>query len=74
MRDLRKYQRQTTIRLIIGGFVLLFGVGTGLIYWIYGPAAALSGLVCLGLGMVPLAAIFLFFFVIEWVLRRYKNE
>ena len=29
-RDLRKYQRQTTLRLIIGGLVLLFVVGTGL--------------------------------------------
>jgi hypothetical protein len=74
MSDLRNYQRQTIIRLIIGGLVLLFVVGIGLIYVIYGPTAALSGLVCLGLGMIPLAAIFIFFLVIEWVLKRSKNE
>jgi hypothetical protein len=72
--DLRKYQRQTTIRLIIGGIVLLFVVGTGLIYLIYGQAAALSGLVCLGLGMIPLVAILVFFLVIDWIVRRSRNE
>ena len=74
MSDLRNYQRQTVIRLIVGGLLLLFVVGTGLIAVIYGPAAALSGLVCMGLGLIPLAAIYIFFLVIEWVLRRYRNE
>jgi len=74
MRDLGNYQRQTIMRLIIGGIVILFVVGNGLIYLIYGPAAAISGMVCMGLGMIPLAAIFIFFLIIEWVLRRYKNE
>jgi hypothetical protein len=73
-RDLRKYQRQTTLRLIIGGVVLLFVVGTGLIYLIYGKAAALSGLVCLGLGMIPLVAILVFFLVIDWIVHRSRNE
>ncbi len=73
-RDLRKYQRQTTLRLIIGGLVLLFVVGTGLIYLIYGQAAAVSGLVCLGLGMIPLIAILVFFLVIDWVIHRNRNE
>ncbi len=73
-RDLRKYQRQTTLRLIIGGLVLLFVVGTGLIYLIYGQAAALSGLVCLGLGMIPLVAILVFFLIISWIVRRYRDE
>lgn len=74
MRDLRNYNRQTTLRLIIGGLALLFIVGTGLIYLIYGPAAALSGLLCMGLGLIPLAAIYIFFLVIEWVVRRAKDE
>lgn len=72
--DLRKYRRQTTIRLIVGGLLLLFTVGIGLIYLIYGPAAAISGLVCMGMGLIPLAAIFLFFVLIDWILHRYRDE
>jgi hypothetical protein len=73
-RDLRKYQRQTITRLIIGGILLIYIVGGGLIYLIYGRNAAISGIVCLALGMIPLAAIFLFFIVIDWIVKRYKDE
>lgn len=73
-RDLRKYRRQTTVRLIVGGILLVFIVGDGLIYLIYGPAAALSGLTCIGLGLIPLASILIFFWVIDWIVRRSKNE
>ena len=73
-RDLRKYRRQTTFRLILGGLALLFIVGTGLIALIYGKEAAISGLICLGLGMIPLAAILIFFWVIDWIVRRSRDE
>ncbi len=73
-RDLRKYRRQTTIRLIIGGLLLLFVVGTGLIYLIYGQPAAMSGFVCLALGMIPLLAILVFFWVIDWIIKRSHGE
>ena len=73
-RDLRKYRRQTTIRLIIGGLLLLFVVGTGLIYLIYGQPAAMSGFVCLALGMFPLLAILVFFWVIDWIIKRSHDE
>jgi hypothetical protein len=69
-RDLQKYRRQTTVRLIIGGILLLFIVGTGLIYLIYGQTAAMSGFVCLAIGMIPLAAILIFFWVIDWIIKR----
>ena len=69
-RDLQKYRRQTTVRLIIGGILLLFIVGTGLIYIIYGQTAAMSGFVCLAIGMIPLAAILIFFWVIDWIIKR----
>jgi hypothetical protein len=72
--DLRKYRRQTTIRLIVGGLLMLFTIGIGLIYLIYGPAAAISGLVCMGMGLIPLAAIFLFFLLIDWIVHRYRDE
>jgi len=73
-RDLRKYSRQTTFRLILGGLILLFVVGIGLILLIYGPGAAISGLVCLGLGMIPLVAILLFFWIMDWIVKRSRNE
>lgn len=73
-RDLRQYNRQTNRRLIIGGLVLLFVVGIGLIYLIYGAGAALSGLLCLSLGMLPLLAIWLFFILLDWFVHRSRND
>ena len=73
-RDLRKYHRQTTIRLIIGGILLLFIVGTGLIYLIYGQPAAMSGFVCLAIGMFPLVAILLFFWIIDLIIKKSRDE
>ena len=53
-RDLRKYASQTTVQLIIGGLILLFLVGLGLIWYFYGLQAALLGLVCMLGGLVPI--------------------
>lgn len=69
-RDLRDYTRQTRIQLIGGALVLLFIVGDGLIYLIYGAAAALMGLSCMGMG-VGLAVIFLvIFWLMEWLVKK----
>ena len=54
MRDLRKYAKQTNTRLLIGFVILLFIVGDGLIYLIYGPSAAVAGVLCIGAGLIPL--------------------
>ena len=61
MRDLRKYARQTNGRLVLGGLLLVFIVGLGLIDLIYGRAAALAGLACLlaFLGVAGLTALIL---------------
>lgn len=74
MRDLRRYAQQTTVRLIVGGLLLLFIVGDGLIYLIYGQAAAISGLLCLGIGMVPLVLIFIALWIMEWIVKRANSE
>lgn len=52
-RDLRRYARQTTTRLIVGALILVFVVGDGLIYWRYGREAAVTGLLCLGAALLP---------------------
>ncbi len=49
--DPRRHPQQTQERLILGGFLLLVVVGGGLILVIYGPAAAISGLGCIGIGL-----------------------
>jgi TM2 domain-containing membrane protein YozV len=74
MRDLRQYAAQTQTRLIAGGLILLFIVGDGLIYVIYGSQAALLGLFCLGAGLIPLLLIVLILYVIDWIVRREKLE
>jgi hypothetical protein len=73
-RDLRDYARQTSFRLIVGGILILFLVGDGLIYLIYGSAAALSGLLCLGFGMAPILAILLVLALMEWIVKRVDRD
>jgi hypothetical protein len=73
-RDLRSYARQTNIRLAIGALGLLFIVGLGLIYFIYGAGAAFTGLLCLLGGLVPIALIFLSLYVVDWFVRRERSK
>jgi hypothetical protein len=68
-RDLREFAKQTNIRLGIGAFVLLFGVGIGLIYYFYGPGAAGVGLLCLLGSLVPIALISFFLYGLDWILK-----
>ncbi len=70
VRDLRRYAKQTNFQLIIGGLLLLFLVGDGLIYLIYGRSAAILGFVCLLAGIAPLALIWLALSLIDWIVRR----
>ncbi|MDH5606423.1 MAG: hypothetical protein OEY93_06005 [Anaerolineae bacterium] len=73
MRDLRKYARQTRFRSLVGLFFLLFIVGDGLIFMIYGPSAAVSGLFCMGIGLAPLLLIWILFLIIDWIVKK-ANE
>ncbi|MDO9128936.1 MAG: hypothetical protein Q7U34_03630 [Anaerolineales bacterium] len=73
-RDLRRYTRQTNIRLILAGLFLLFIVGDGLIYLIYGRGAALMGLLCLLAGLIPVALTLLIMLLLDWVAKRVKEE
>ncbi|MBU1661683.1 MAG: hypothetical protein KKD28_09445, partial [Chloroflexi bacterium] len=56
-KDLRRYARQTNIHLLAGFLLILFLVGDGLIYYLYGQGAAEMGLVCLFAGVAPLVLI-----------------
>jgi hypothetical protein len=69
-RDLRRYAKQTNIRLIIGGMAVLVIIGDGLILLIYGRDAAVMGLLCLMVGLLPLLLIWVVLSILEWVVRR----
>jgi len=73
-RDLRKFARQTTLRLIIGGLALVFIVGLGLIYWRFGSQAALLGLLCLLGGLSPIALILLAFWIMERISKHANRQ
>lgn len=73
-RDLRKYARNTSVQLGVGAFFLLFVIGLGLIYWLYGKQAALLGFVCLLAAMFPIVLILLFLFITDWIVKRAGRE
>ena len=74
MRDLRRYARQTNIRLGVGFVLILFIVGDGLIYLFYGQNAAIMGIICLGFGLAPMALILLILLGMEWLVRRLNQD
>ena len=54
----------------VGAFALLFIVGLGLIYLIYGKEAALLGFSCLLFALIPVGLIIFFFFLFDWMMKR----
>ena len=74
MRDLRAYARQTNVRLGLGAFLLLFVVGLGLIYWMYGSGAAMMGFLCLLAGLTPLVLIFISLAILDWIQKRANRD
>ena len=74
MKDLREYAKQTNVRLVLGAFILLFVVGVGLIWLIYGKDAAGLGFVCLLAALFPVILILFVFVAIEWILKRARPK
>lgn len=70
--DLRRYARQTRFQLVLGFLMLLFVVGDGLIYLIYGREAAVLGLVCLASGFIPVIGIEFFFWLGKQVIKSQR--
>ncbi len=73
-RDLRKYAKQTNVRLGAGAFFLLFVVGIALIYMIYGAGAAMMGFFCLLAALVPVVLIFLSLALLDWIQKRANSD
>ena len=72
--DLRAYAKQTNVQLAVGAFVLLFIIGIGLIWLIYGAGSALIGFLCLLGALVPIALIFLFLFGLDWIVKNANSK
>jgi len=73
-RDLREYAKQTNVRLGVGAFLVLFIVGIGLIYFIYGPGAAVMGALCLLAGLTPILLIVLSLAILDWIQKRANRD
>ena len=72
--DLRRYNRQTNFRLIIGALIVIFVVGDGLIYLFYGFNAALTGLMCMGTGLIPIGLTILALELLGWLARKIDRD
>ncbi|HMZ07493.1 MAG TPA: hypothetical protein PK078_07730 [Anaerolineales bacterium] len=69
-RDLRKYSKQTNTQLVVGAVLLLFLVGLGLIWAIYGFGAAVTGLLCILAAFIPIGLIFIALYGLDWIVKR----
>lgn len=73
-RDLRKYMKDTNTRILFGAFFMLFVIGIGLIWAIYGGGAAVTAFFCLLGAAVPIGLIFLSLFGLDWIVKRANRD
>ena len=74
MKDLREYSKETNVRLALGAFILLFVIGVGLIWVIYGGNAAGMAFTCLLAALFPVILILGIFLGIEWILKHARPK
>lgn len=72
--DLRAFAAQTQTRLILGGLALLFLVGGGLIWLVYGPQAATLGLICMSVGLIPVLLIWGALALMGWLAQARDDD
>ncbi len=73
-RDLRKYARQTNVRMTAGAIFLLLVVGVGLIWLIYGNGAGSFAFFCMMSGLSAVLLIVLVFLGVDWILRHARPK
>jgi len=64
--DLRRHRQQTDRNLVIGALLLLFVVGGGLIWVLWGLGPALAGWTCMGAVMALIGGLYLVLKLMEW--------
>jgi hypothetical protein len=70
----KDFTKQTTTQLILGGLLLLFLIGGGLIFWIYGPGAAAFGLLCISAGLFPIVIIVSALWILDRIVKCGNRE
>ena len=74
VKDIRKYTKVTLSRSVAGFLILVFLVGIGLIYLLYGQGAALAGLSCLLAAMLPVGLVVLFLWLMDRFVKRNDGD
>jgi hypothetical protein len=69
-KDLREYAKSTQTRLIAGFLLLVFFLGDGLIFLVYGKGAGLAGLICLMGAMLPILLIVFFLWIADRIVEN----
>lgn len=65
-----QHRRQTQVRLVLAGLLILLGVGGGLVWLLYGGPAALTAVLCL---LVATGVIGLLWLILT-LLERWTKE
>jgi len=60
--------------LIVGALALLFLVGLGLIFLIYGKGALFTGLLCIIGGLIPIVLIVVALSIIDIIVKKNKDQ
>jgi hypothetical protein len=68
--DARRYARSQEARLVLGFFLLLYGVGGPLIWWFYGTAGMALGLGCITGGLLVFLLVYGLVALIGWWANR----
>lgn len=71
--DLRRYARNTHLRLVAGGIIVVLVVGNLLVLLFYGKFAAAQSLLCMGIFLFPVLLIVVILQVMEWIVSRERD-
>ena len=72
-KDLREYARSTQARLIAGFLLLVFIVGDGLIFALYGVGAGFAGLICLLGALLPIVLVVFFLWLADRIVDNQRR-
>ncbi|MBC7235270.1 MAG: hypothetical protein H5T69_05470 [Chloroflexi bacterium] len=64
--DLRRYRAQTEKRLLVGGMLIMFLIGGGLLLWLFDLRALLGAWLCLAGGVGLIALLLGILKLMEW--------
>lgn len=72
--DPARFAHSTEARLVAGFVIILYAVGGGLIWLIYGPRAALMGALCMTGGLLFFLAVSALVYVVVALMGRWAGD